>query len=131
MVPGYAGTSTYLLMTKYNNYAGINSGNGQNKIAILDPNATMTDPVTGATGGRFVSRGASGVKPADSPGANRAIRRTLAPKLGELFTDVNRRYLGKTVADLIAQRIRTGLDITQHRVVVRDAGMIRLSAVLL
>ena len=49
MIPGYAGTSTYLLMTKYNNYAGIHSGNGQNKIAILDPNATMTDPVTGAT----------------------------------------------------------------------------------
>jgi hypothetical protein len=49
MIPGYSGTSTYLLMTKYNNYAGINTGNGQNKIAILDPNATMTDPVSGAT----------------------------------------------------------------------------------
>ncbi|MFL5241324.1 MAG: fibronectin type III domain-containing protein [Gemmataceae bacterium] len=49
MVPSYTGTSSYLLMTKYNNYAGINTGNGQNRIAILDPNATAVDPVTGAT----------------------------------------------------------------------------------
>ena len=49
MVPSYHGTSTYLLMAKYNNYAGLGTGNGLNKIAILDPNATETDPVTGTT----------------------------------------------------------------------------------
>lgn len=49
MVPSYAGTSSYLLMTKYNNYVGIGTGNGDNKLAILDPNATMIDPITGAT----------------------------------------------------------------------------------
>jgi uncharacterized protein YccT (UPF0319 family) len=49
MVPSYNGTSTYLLMSKYNNYAGLGSGTGQNKLAILDPNATETDPVTGTT----------------------------------------------------------------------------------
>ena len=48
MVPSYKGTSTYLLMTKYNNYAG-EGGNGINKVAILDPNATEIDPSTGAT----------------------------------------------------------------------------------
>ena len=47
MVPSYTGSSTYLLMTKYNNYAG-EGGDGVNKIAILDPNAMMDDPVTGA-----------------------------------------------------------------------------------
>src|SRR6266404_2625029 len=47
-VPTYTGSSSYLLMTKYNNYAG-EGGDGVNKIAILDPNATMLDPVTGAT----------------------------------------------------------------------------------
>ena len=47
-VPTYTGSSSYLLMTKYNNYAG-EGGDGVNRIAILDPNATMVDPVTGAT----------------------------------------------------------------------------------
>lgn len=47
-VPSYHGSSSYLLMTKYNNYyeAG---GDGINKIAVLDPQDTMTDPITGAT----------------------------------------------------------------------------------
>ncbi|MFO0911191.1 MAG: hypothetical protein U0794_23110 [Isosphaeraceae bacterium] len=47
-VPSYKGTSTYLVLTKYNNYsnAGI-GGDGKNKVAILDPNTTGVDPVTG------------------------------------------------------------------------------------
>jgi hypothetical protein len=50
MVSSYHGNSSYLLMTKYNNYAdGGVGGNGSNKIAILDPKATEVDPVTGAT----------------------------------------------------------------------------------
>ena len=50
MVPSYHGNSSYLLMTKYNNYAdpGLN-GDGVNKIAILDPHNSETDPVSGAT----------------------------------------------------------------------------------
>lgn len=36
MVPRYKGPHSYLLMTKYNNYA-VGGGNGVNKIAILDP----------------------------------------------------------------------------------------------
>jgi hypothetical protein len=48
MVPSYSGTSPYLIMTKYNNYAdpGI-GGDGVNKIAILDPDDCELDPVTG------------------------------------------------------------------------------------
>jgi hypothetical protein len=49
MVPSYAGSSSYLLLTKYNNYLGVGTGDGQNKLAILDPNATEIDPITGAT----------------------------------------------------------------------------------
>jgi len=49
LVSSYHGKSTYLLMTKYNNYAGINTGDGHNRIAILDPNATEKDPVIPAT----------------------------------------------------------------------------------
>jgi len=49
MVASYHGKSKYLLMTKYNNYAGIGTGNGKNRIAILDPNATEKDPVIPTT----------------------------------------------------------------------------------
>lgn len=47
-VPSYHGASRYLLLSKYNHYAGI-GGDGVNKVAVLDPNSAMTDPVTGAT----------------------------------------------------------------------------------
>ncbi len=39
LVPSYQGNSTYLLATKYNNYA-----NGQYKMAILDPQQGVLDP---------------------------------------------------------------------------------------
>lgn len=49
-VPSYTGTSAYLILTKYNNYAdAFAGGNGINKVAVLDPDATETDPVSGAT----------------------------------------------------------------------------------
>ena len=47
-VPSYTGTSTYLILTKYNNYAD-GGGDGHNKLAILDPNATEADPISGST----------------------------------------------------------------------------------
>ncbi len=51
MAPLYHGTSSYLLMTKYNNY--IESSDGENMIALLDPTADMIDSArhnaTGAT----------------------------------------------------------------------------------
>jgi hypothetical protein len=49
LVSSYQGSSAYLLMTKYNNYAGIGTGDGHNRIAILDPNAPENDPVLPAT----------------------------------------------------------------------------------
>jgi hypothetical protein len=44
LVPSYTGSSTYLLATKYNKY-----NQGVYQIGLLDPNASMTDPYTGAT----------------------------------------------------------------------------------
>jgi hypothetical protein len=45
----YAGASSYLLLTKYNNYAGA-GGDGRNRVAILDPNdLTQADPIVGAS----------------------------------------------------------------------------------
>ena len=49
LVAVYHGTSSYLLMTKYNNYVNTGSGDGKNKMAILDPNATEADPIAGNT----------------------------------------------------------------------------------
>ena len=52
MVPSYTGTSSYLLFTKYNNYAnaGNDSGDGVNRIALLDPNATQVDAHASSNG---------------------------------------------------------------------------------
>lgn len=75
-VPSYHGSSKYLLLTKYNNYAGyFIGGNGLNKVAILDPNDSMNDPISSTTVMREVIT-VLGVTPdpeyvADFPGAVR------------------------------------------------------------
>ena len=48
-VPGYTGPSAYLLLTKYNNYGYAGGGDGLNKLAVVDPNVSMVDPISGAT----------------------------------------------------------------------------------
>jgi len=50
MVPSYQGASPYLIFAKYNNYAGGGDGDGVNRIALLDPNATQIDPHPSADG---------------------------------------------------------------------------------
>jgi len=49
MAPLYQGGSPYLIFTKYNNYK-IADGDGVNRIALLDPNATQVDPHSSANG---------------------------------------------------------------------------------
>ena len=73
LVPSYLGTSGYLLMTKYNNYAGI-GGNGVNRIALLDPHASMTDPISGIAVMREVLTVAGPTPDDDFPGSPTAVR---------------------------------------------------------
>ena len=46
MVPSYAGASTYLLAQKYNNYWAAGTGDGLNRLAVLDPKGTQADTIT-------------------------------------------------------------------------------------
>jgi hypothetical protein len=45
-VPSYTGNSPYLILTKYNNYAGL-GGDGHNRVGIFDPFVTEPDPIYG------------------------------------------------------------------------------------
>lgn len=47
MVASYTGPSSYLLAVKYNNYAGVGSGDGLNRVAVIDPNASQPDAASG------------------------------------------------------------------------------------
>ena len=47
MVPSYGGPSTYLLAIKYNNYGGVGTGDGKNRMAVVDPNTVQADTISG------------------------------------------------------------------------------------
>jgi hypothetical protein len=51
----YTGTSSYLLLSKYNNYINAPYGNGINLVSILDPNASLTYQFKDANSGNLVS----------------------------------------------------------------------------
>ncbi len=42
----YTGPSSYLLLTKYNNYGGAGTGDGQNRVVVLDPGQSQPDGIT-------------------------------------------------------------------------------------
>jgi len=72
-VPSYTGTSTYLILTKYNNYVGIGTGNGVNEVAVLDPNATQQDEYSTAVVMKEVIT-VKGVTPETSEGFPDAVK---------------------------------------------------------
>jgi hypothetical protein len=74
-VPSYTGASPYLVLTKYNNYVNTGTGDGVNKVAILDPFATMQDQY--ATSPVTVMKEVitvTGITPNPSPGFPNAVR---------------------------------------------------------
>jgi hypothetical protein len=73
MVPSYAGSSSYLLMAKYNDYVE-GGGSGVNKIAILDPHGTVTDPISGIPVMSEVLSVAGPTHDDDFPGNPNAVR---------------------------------------------------------
>jgi hypothetical protein len=46
MLPSYTGAATYLLMIKDNNYLGVGSGDGRNRVAVVDPTAFQLDTIS-------------------------------------------------------------------------------------
>jgi hypothetical protein len=49
-VPSYTGRAAYLLMSRANNARGLGTGDGQNRLVILDPSAAGPDPVLPGVG---------------------------------------------------------------------------------
>jgi hypothetical protein len=73
LVPSYSGTSSYLLMIKYNNYAP--QGDGSNEVAIVDPNdLTQFDAILGQNVMREILTKAGVTPDEDFPGFPNAVR---------------------------------------------------------
>ena len=73
IVPSYAGTSKYLVMTKYNNYAGA-GGDGVNRLAVLDPNDAVLEPISGFAAMREVLTIAGPTPDDEFPNKPNAVR---------------------------------------------------------
>ena len=71
MVASYNGPSSYLLMVKYNNYLGAGTGDGVNKIAVIDPGVSQTDAISGLPIMREVLSKAG---PTFEPGSSVAVK---------------------------------------------------------
>jgi hypothetical protein len=70
-VPSYAGGSSYLLVSKYNNYAVGPHGDGRNEIALLDPHAAQKDRFSHVQVLREVRTVLSPVHPPHTPKGSR------------------------------------------------------------
>jgi hypothetical protein len=77
LVPSYTGASSYLILVKYNNYAGVGTGDGVNKLAVLDPNASQADEYAGSLPVAQVMQEVltvTGPTPEPQPGFPNAVR---------------------------------------------------------
>jgi uncharacterized repeat protein (TIGR01451 family) len=84
MVPSYHGSSSYLIFSKYNNYAdpsrpSSDFSDGINKITILDPNATEVDPHPSSGGLLIMAEVMTAAGPTPDPD-NRAQTSPLATR---------------------------------------------------
>jgi len=86
MVPSYTGGSSYLIMTKYNNYYET-GGNGLNMVAILDPNNTQVDSRTGVTVMAVVESVVSPTPDPSYPGTGATTEWCINSAVVDPFTD--------------------------------------------
>ncbi len=73
LVASYHGPSAYLLLTKYNNY-GSAGGDGVNRVAIVDPNVSAIDPISGVATMKEVQSVTGPTHDSDFPGLPNAVR---------------------------------------------------------
>jgi hypothetical protein len=69
LIAASLGTFSYYILTKYNNYLDAGTGDGVNKIAILDPDATMPDPIIPSVTVMKEVRSVTGITPDGPPPA--------------------------------------------------------------
>ncbi len=86
MVSSYTGTSTYLLLSNYNDYVGQVDGLGVNKVALLDPTATETDSHSSSNGLTVMREvlNIAGPTP-DAANQNSSFPSAVLPWLGNAF----------------------------------------------
>ncbi|HEY4906542.1 MAG TPA: Ig-like domain-containing protein [Candidatus Acidoferrum sp.] len=86
MVTSYTGSSTYLLLSNYNDYVGQVDGQGVNKVALLDPTATETDSHSSSNGLSVMREvlDANGPTP-DPANQNSTFPSAVLPWLGNAF----------------------------------------------
>jgi hypothetical protein len=121
MVPSYQGPSSYLIFAKYNNYA-FDDGNGVNRIALLDPNATQLDPHSSAFGLVEMREVLTVTGPTPDPGALStqfpyAVREwcintaAVNPATNSVFTPSEDGYIYRW--DLASNSLSQGVKLTQ------------------
>ena len=86
MVSSYTGSSTYLLLSNYNDYVGQVDGQGVNKVALLDPTATETDSHSSSNGLTVMREvlNIAGPTP-DAANQNSSFPSAVLPWLGNAF----------------------------------------------
>jgi hypothetical protein len=86
MVTSYTGTSTYLLLSNYDDYAGQGDGQGVNKVALLDPTATETDSHASSNGLSVMREVLDAVGPTpDAANQNSTFPSAVLPWIGNAY----------------------------------------------
>ena len=73
-LPAYRGTASYLLVSKDNNYDGFPTGDGRNRVSVLDPTTSRPDPYAENGVARTMKPVVSVLAPTRFPGGSPGAR---------------------------------------------------------